>query len=277
MSGEHLMNPRINSALLNCETKESAVQKAMKTLEQVKGYAIPVALTVGAGIAAASIPLASSTMEFIGTAASNLAAFKSAEPGIFYGLAAGLVALGGSIAGVGLLEGRDSNKSNQSFIKVKEINESILNAWDNIVRNNTDIAEKAANLQMWVSIAASKGSSLSRKILEESGIDVNNRQVLIDIQRAYIHGVKYAFVKAEQDGRRAEFGAGVFDQYTNKNILRGMVSFFNQSGSKFGINEDVSVNAAALARQSYDALIKISQAQTRSGMYKRIHSEALER
>lgn len=271
------MNPRIRTALINCEAKESKIDSLMKSLGQAKGYAIPVALTLGVTALTAGVPAAASAVEFLGTTVNHLKAFEAAEPGIFYGLASGLVAMGGILAGVGYLEKKDGQKNGQQKDNHREINESILSAWDQIVKNDAQIAHKAANQQLWVSYSVSRGSPLSKRILEDRGIDVENRAALLDLQKAYIHGVKCAFVMADKDGRRAELGNGTFDQYTNKNIVRGMVSYYKQAGHSISLDDEASISATQLAKKGFEAILKIGEAQVRSDMYKKVEPSAFER
>lgn len=226
------MNPRIKAALDNVERHESKAQAFMTKISEAKGLVIPLALTGGVVALGAAIPSVtesiSSFADIVRSSVDNLGVLKESSPKIFYGLAAGLVAGGALLAGVGFLENRDEKRKNRVANEQDAAN-NFQRAWEQIVRTNTTITSKVAQQQAWAQFAI-KSNPDTNGILRKNGIDPQDRAALIDLQRAYIHGVKTAFVAARQDGKRAEIGGSTFDQYTNKNIMRGMVSYYKDLG-----------------------------------------------
>lgn len=226
------MNPRIRTALDNVERHESKAQVFMTKIAESKGLVIPLALTTGAVAIGTAIPSISdsigSFVDLLKTSADSVGVLKDSHPRIFYGLTAGLVAGGALLAGIGFLESRDTKK-NAGRITDQDASIEFQQAWEEIVKTNTSITGKVAHQQSWV-VTAIKSNPETNGILRKNGFDPQDRPALIDLQRAYIHGVKTAFVAAREDGKRAEVNGSTFDQYTNKNIMRGMTSFYKDLG-----------------------------------------------
>lgn len=226
------MNPRIRTALENVERHESKAQTFMSKVAEAKGLVIPLALTGGVVAVGTAIPAISDSIsafvDLLKTSADSVGVLKDAHPKIFYGLSAGLVAGGALLAGIGFLENRDEKKNNRR-ISDQDAAINFQQAWEEIVKTNSTITGKVAQQQAWA-VNTIKSNPETNGILRKNGFDPQDKAALIDLQRAYIHGVKNAFVAARQDGKRAEISGSTFDQYTNKNIMRGMVSFYKDLG-----------------------------------------------
>lgn len=226
------MNPRIRAAVDNVQRQESKAQAFMTKLVEAKGLVIPLALTSGVVAVGTAIPSISdsisSFVDLLKASADSVGVLKDAHPKIFYGLSAGLVAGGALLAGIGFLENRDEKKHNRR-VNDEDAALNFQQAWEEIVRTNSSITEKVAQQQAWA-VTTIKSNPETNGILRKNGFDPQDKAALIDLQRAYIHGVKTAFVTAREDGKRAEVSGSTFDQYTNKNIMRGMVSFYKDLG-----------------------------------------------
>jgi hypothetical protein len=226
------MNPRIKSALDNIEQHETKAQAFMRKLADSKGLVIPLALTGGAVALGMAVPSISESIgsfaELLKSSASGVGVLKDSHPKIFYGIVSGLIAGGAIIAGIGYLESRDEKKVGQTALD-PDTALRFQQAWEEIVQTNDAIVGKVARQQAWAHNSLVSNPDTNR-IFRKNGIDPANRAALIDLQKAYIHGIKNAFVTARKDGRHAEISANTFDQYTNKNIMIGMVSYYQEIG-----------------------------------------------
>lgn len=253
------MNPRIRSAVENVERHESKAQGLMKKVSEAKGLVLPLALTGGAvaiGLAVPSIiDSIGSFVDLLKNSANGIGVMKEAHPRIFYGLTAGLVAGGAILAGVGFLESRDEKKSGR---KINDHDAAIhfQQAWEEIVQTNSAITEKVARQQAWA-LNSIKSNPDTNGILRKNGIDPKDKAALIDLQRAYVHGVKSAFVTAREDGKRAEINGATFDQYTNKNIMRGMVSFYKELGYAATPGLGKSNDAVEIVKSGFKAIREV--------------------
>jgi hypothetical protein len=249
------MTTRIRNALENCQRKESAIDSIARRLKHNEGAIKPIALTVVGAAISAAIPEISSSLS---TLASHIAAFKSAEPGIFWGIAGGLVGVGALMTGVGYLEHRESNELGSSGAAM-DFYEHVHASWDQIVRNSTTLSRQVAQSQNQVGQAMSGDNTSAQRILSSNGINPNNRHALLDLQRAYVHGLKTACVIAEDAGRRVELTGHTFDQFTNKNILKGMETYYQAHGSKTNLATNDKIQAADLARAGLSAIREINK------------------
>lgn len=226
------MNPRIRTALDNVERHESKAQAFMKKAADSKGLVIPLALTAGAGLLAMAVPTISSSIssfvDLVQSSANSVGVMRDSHPKIFFGLASGLVAAGALLAGIGYLESRDEKKNARAGLDA-EAAKNFEAAWESIVQTNSSITNKVTRQQAWAANSLVSNPE-TNGILRKNGINPQDRAALIDLQKAYIHGVKLAFVTASEDGKRAEISGSTFDQYTNKNIMRGMVSYYKDLG-----------------------------------------------
>lgn len=226
------MNPKIKAALDNVERHESKAQVFMTKLAEAKGLVIPIALTGGIAALGAAIPSItdsiSSFTDLIKTSVENLGVLRESEPKIFYGLVAGLVAGGSLLGGVGFMERRDEKRKNR-IANEQDALTNFQNAWEDIVRTNKAITTKVAHQQMWA-MNAIKSNPETNGILRRNGINPQDKQALLDLRRAFIHGVMTAVVAAREDGKHAEISGATFDQFTHKHIVRGMMNCYKDLG-----------------------------------------------
>lgn len=246
------MNPGIRKALDNIEGHESKATAFIKSAAAAKKFVIPLGLTaLGLGLGHAGAEMLSPVVDVIKETVENGSLLLSAKPKIFYGIVSGLVAGGVLLAGVGYLEKRDEKKA--SRLSLKDASKNFQDAWEEIVKTNSSITEKVARQQAWAHRAISSNPD-TNGILRKHGLDPQNKSALIDLQKAYIHGVKLAFVIAKEDGRHAQISGASFDQYTNKNIMRGMVSYYQDLGYSVEPGKDKSSDAYEIVSRGYGAI-----------------------
>lgn len=257
------MNPRIRAAVDNVQRHESKAQAFMTKVVEAKGLVIPLALTSGVVAVGTAIPSISdsisSFVDLLKASADSVGALKDAHPRIFYGLTAGLVAGGALLAGIGFLENRDEKKNNQR-VNDEDAALNFQQAWEEIVRTNSSITEKVAQQQAWA-VNTIRSNPETNGILRKNGFNPQDKAALIDLQRAYIHGVKNAFVTAREDGKRAEISGSTFDQYTNKNIMRGMVSFYKELGYSTTPGLGKKTEAFEIVSSGFSAILELKAEQ----------------
>jgi hypothetical protein len=225
------MSSKIRTALHNCEQHESRIQSLVQKVTNAK-VIVPLAITAGFAATTAIVGPAitdgvSSFSSLVMDSIDSIQALKNSSPKIFYGLVGSLIAGGAVLAAVGYLEHRDEKKTlNASGLDASAVNA----AWEVIVKTNDTVTKRVAHHQAWTADIFDRPTKSSSEILKKYGFNPNNRPAMLDLQRAYIHGVKNAFVIAQEDNRQAKIGGSTHDQYTNKNIMRGMLSYYKDLG-----------------------------------------------
>ncbi len=191
------MSSRIRNAYYNCARHEDK-KPSFKIIDALKGYSIPVSVISS------------------GTGHSREGTHLKKNP-IMFGLSAGFVAISEFIG-------------SSRFGKSDKLCMNAANkAWEQIALNNKNVSLKVAGQQQWLTQALSANDSTTTDLLKNKGIDVQDKASLLDLQKAYIFGVKQAFVAAETEGRKAEFGM-TYDQFTVKHLAKGMAVYYQAIG-----------------------------------------------
>jgi hypothetical protein len=257
------MTSKIRTALHNCEKHESKIQSLVKKVSDSK-LVVPLALTAGFIATSALVGPAisshlSSFADLAKASADSIIALRDYSPKIFYGLAAGLVAGGAVLGAVGYLEHRDEKKSLKvDGVDMSSIGKNVNEAWEAIVKTNASITQRVAHHQAWA-IDVISSAPRSAEVLKKHGFNPENRGAMIDLQKAYIQGVKYAFVVAREEGRSAKIGAMVYDQYTNKNIMRGMLNYYKECGHTLKPGPNKTVLACDLVASGMAAIRELGK------------------
>lgn len=255
------MTSKIRTALHNCEQHESKIQSLVKKVSDSK-LVMPLALTAGFVTTTALVgPAISSHLASFGTLVTDsfdsIQQLKNSSPRIFYGLVGAMVAGGAILSAVGYLEHREEKKNKASALDGGAA-ANINAAWESIVKTNATVTKRVAHHQAWAIGLFEKPSQSSSEILMRHGINPNNRSALLDLQRAYIQGVKNAFVIANEDGRKARIGGNTYDQYTNKNIMRGMVSYYKELGYSLTPGPNKTVLACDIVTSGLGAIRELA-------------------
>lgn len=226
------MNPRIRSAYDNCVEKEAS--KAAGVMQKAKDCIVPITLlTIGAaipfmpGVAEGAVKTAQIVMSMPET----ISALKANHAGIFYGLSAGLTSIGALIAATGYLERKQDDPQKQQ--RQQELLRSTHKSWENIVKTDDRICVKVARHQQFLAEALAANNNKTNLVLRQNGIDPSDRHKLLDLQRAYVFGVKNACVEADKEGRTVNLSPSVFDQFTAKRIAKGMATYYQATMDKF--------------------------------------------
>jgi hypothetical protein len=225
---------------------------------------VPLALTAGFITTSALVGPAisshlSSFADLAKASADSIAALKDYSPKIFYGLVAGLVAGGAVLGAVGYLEHRDEKKAQKvDGLDISSIGKNVNEAWEVIVKTNASITQRVANHQAWA-IEVISNAPRSSEILKKHGFNPENHGAMLDLQRAYIQGVKYAFVVAREEGRSAKIGSMVYDQYTNKNIMRGMLNYYKECGHTLKPGPNKTILACDLVASAMVAIRELGK------------------
>lgn len=255
------MTSKIRTALHNCEQHESKIQSLVKKVSDSK-LVMPLALTAGFVTTTALVGPAisshlSSFASLVSDSAQSIEALKNSSPRIFYGIVGGLIAGGALLAAVGYLEHRAEKKNKASALDGGAA-ANINAAWESIVKTNATVTKRVAHHQVWAIGLFEKPSQSSSEILMKHGFNPNNRSAMFDLQRAYIQGVKNAFVVANEEGRNARIGGNTYDQYTNKNIMRGMVSYYKELGYSLTPGPNKTVLACDIVTSGLSAIRELA-------------------
>jgi hypothetical protein len=255
------MTSKIRTALQNCEQHESKIQSLVKKVSDSK-LVMPLALTAGFVTTSALLgPAISSHLSSFGSLVADsfdsIQQLKESSPRIFYGLVGGLMAGGALLGAVGYLEHREEKKQRAAGLD-GGLAANINAAWESIVQTNAAVTKRVAHHQAWAIGLFEKPSQSTAETLVKHGFNPSNRAAMLDLQRAYIQGVKNAFVVANEDGRKARIGGNTYDQYTNKNIMRGMVSYYKELGYSLNPGPNKTVLACDIVTSGLSAIRELA-------------------
>lgn len=228
------MSINIRGAVRNCEIKEAQVQRF--DLEKVKGLVTPLSLfAVGAavpfipGIESVMQPTLDATARVI----ENTGFLMEHRPGLIKGVSSILGGVGAMLTVVGFLECRDNSSYKAKTNRL--IMDGVRSTWKALASTNDNLSTQLSGRQNWLSKALSDKSSISTDVLAKYGLDKNDRAAMVDLQRAYLYGVKNAVVKAANRGIDRDLNTTVDTPSGQRDIAAGMLSYYESKSTKLGI------------------------------------------
>jgi len=228
------MSINIRGAVRNCEIKESQAQRF--DLQKVKGLVTPLSL-FAVGAATPFIPgiesLAQPVIDTAARVAENTAFLMEHRAGLIKGAGAIVGGVGALLTVVGFLECRDANSDQAKTNRL--IMDGVRSTWKALASTNDKLSSQLAGRQNWLSKALSEKNSISTDVLANYGLDKNDKAAMVDLQRAYIYGVKNAVVKATNRGLDRDVNAAIDSPSGQRDLAAGMLAYYESKSTKSGI------------------------------------------
>lgn len=268
------MTLNIRTALHNCEVREA--KSPLFDAEKAKSMVVPAVLMA----AGAAIPIAlgmggvfTSLAATASRVAENTQLIAEHHTYLVYALGGLTGAVGAALSAVGILESRDKKNSAEK-IESLAISRAAQKTWEAISSTNDALAEKVNARHNWLKTTLSASTPATDSILLKHGLDPDNRVVMADLQRAYLHGLKHAVSCAAAAGKMPVFDGALHDQFTQRYIATGMIEYYKGRQAPLKLLDNLKsvanpdgkgevVDAYQLSRAGYEAIRELSsQAQT---------------
>jgi hypothetical protein len=222
----------IRTALQNCEAREA--KSPLFSLDKVKPLVVPVTLVaVGAAIPFVLPGIDTMFQSMADTAqrvADNSTLIAQKHPELLYALAAISGTVGLMLSGVGFLEHRDSQKGMEKA-ESKAVIAATQNAWSTLTRTNDDLALQLSSRKNWLANTLGDKSDLTTDILANHGLDKNDRTAMVELERAFLFGSKYAVVGADLQGIKLDVDSLNSQPKTQQAIAEGMLQYYKSKSA----------------------------------------------
>jgi hypothetical protein len=222
----------IRTALQNCEAREA--KSPLFSLDKVKPLVVPVTLVaVGAAIPFVFPGIDTMFQSMADTAqrvADNSTLIAQKHPELLYALAAISGTVGLMLSGVGFLEHRDSQKGMEKA-ESKAVIAATQNAWSTLTRTNDDLALQLSSRKNWLANTLGDKSDLTTDILANHGLDKNDRTAMVELERAFLFGSKYAVVGADLQGIKLDVDSLNSHPKTQQAIAEGMLQYYKSKSA----------------------------------------------
>lgn len=228
------MSINIRGAVRNCEIKESQAQRF--DLQKVKGLVTPLSL-FAVGAATPFIPgiesVAQPVIDTASRVAENTAFLMEHRSGLIKGASAIVGGVGAVLTVVGFLECRDAN--NDKVKTNRLIMDGVRSTWKALASTNDRLSAQLSGRENWLSKALKDKNPISADVLANYGLDKNDKAAMVDLQRAYIYGVKNAVVKATNRGISRDVESTIDSPSGQKDIANGMLAYYEGRANQSGI------------------------------------------